>query len=238
LRLQTLACHRSLDFDRLDVRVITAESLRLDRAAHQERLHATVTLHQPALLVLDPLVRLHSIDENLAGEVAALLGYLRALQRKTGVAIALVHHARKNISPAGGAGHSLRGSSDLYAWVDSFLYLQHRRHQLTLSAEHRSAPGLGPLPLQLVESSLPGTGPHLKLISPATTDPSPSEDPLLSQILDLLSKTGPLTAEHLRSALQVRNQRVVEALRKLSTQGKVLPSAQGYRLKINPSPLQ
>ena len=48
-------------------------------------------LHRPDLLILDPLVRLHAIDENAAGEIAALLGYLRLLQRKTGVAIALVH---------------------------------------------------------------------------------------------------------------------------------------------------
>src|SRR5437870_340514 len=65
-------------------------------------------LHRPVLLILDPLVRLHAIDENAAGEIAALLGYLRLLQRKTGAAIALVHHARKNVSANSGAGYSLR----------------------------------------------------------------------------------------------------------------------------------
>jgi RecA-family ATPase len=43
------------------------------------------------LLILDPLVRVHAIDENVAGQVAALLGYLRTLQRKTGVAVAVIH---------------------------------------------------------------------------------------------------------------------------------------------------
>jgi len=46
-------------------------------------------------------VRLHSLDENVAGQVAALLSYLRALQRKTGVAIVLVHHARKSLCAVG-----------------------------------------------------------------------------------------------------------------------------------------
>src|SRR5207302_6179449 len=42
-------------------------------------IEATPLLHRPVLLILDPLVRLHAIDENAAGEIAALLGYLRLL---------------------------------------------------------------------------------------------------------------------------------------------------------------
>src|SRR5437899_7914666 len=106
LRLESLAHHHGIHLAYLDIRVITADSLRLDRTADQDRLEATLTLHRPALLILDPLVRLHAIDENAAGEIAALLGYLRTLQRKTGTAIGLVHHSRKNTSASGGAGYS------------------------------------------------------------------------------------------------------------------------------------
>lgn len=232
VRLESLAQHHRLDLTLLDIHVITAESLRLDRPADQQRLDATVLLHRPVLLMLDPLVRLHAVDENAAGEIAALLGYLRVLQRKTGAAIALVHHARKNVSTNGGAGYSLRGSSDLYAWVDSFLYLRRHHGQLTLSAEHRSAPGAGPLALQLDESSKPG--PFLKLVSTTTTtaEPAPA-DPLMAKILGLLAQSSqPCTAEHLRSILQVRNQRIVEALRQLCEHGEILRSAQGYSLPL------
>jgi hypothetical protein len=90
-RLLTLAQIHALDFNQLDVRVITADTLRLDRADDQQRLAATVAAHRPALLVLDPLVRVHAIDENVAAQVAALLAYLRSVQRQTGTAIALVH---------------------------------------------------------------------------------------------------------------------------------------------------
>jgi hypothetical protein len=115
-RLQTITGLRGLDFDRLDVRVIVTNSLRLDRSDDQARLDATVTFHRPALLILDPLIRIHMADENASGDIAALLGYLRALQRKCNTAIALVHHVRKQVSSTAGAGYSLRGSSDLYAW--------------------------------------------------------------------------------------------------------------------------
>ncbi len=86
LRLESLAQHHGLTLACLDLRIITADSLRLDRTTDQERLEATLLLHRPALLILDPLVRLHAIDENAAGEIAALLGYLRLLQRKSGAA--------------------------------------------------------------------------------------------------------------------------------------------------------
>ena len=236
-RLESLAYHHGLELALLDIRVITADSLRLDHTIDQQRLDATLMLHRPVLLILDPLVRLHAIDENAAGEIAALLGYLRVLQRKTGVAIALVHHARKNVSASGGAGYSLRGSSDLYAWVDSFLYLRRHHGQLTLSAEHRGASGAGPLTLELAESSNAGSGPYLKLTSPANTaEPAPG-DPLLDQILALLAQSSqPRTAESLRSTLQVRNQRLVEALLQLSEQRKVVRLPQGYALPANSSP--
>lgn len=225
-RLESLATHHNLHLPYLDIRVIAADSLRLDRTADQGRLEATLMLHRPALLILDPLVRLHAIDENAAGEIAALLGYLRLLQRQTGSAIALVHHARKNVAANGGAGYSLRGSSDLYAWVDSFLYLRRHHGQLMLSAEHRSASGAGPVALELANVE---SGPYLRLVSHAPE--LATRDPLPDQILALLGQSSePCTAEGIRSRLQVRNQRLVECLRQLSDQRKVVRLPQGYVL--------
>ena len=227
LRLESLAKHHGFDLTGLDIRVIIADSLRLDSEADQQRLEKTLILHKPVLLLLDPLVRLHSIDENAAGEIAALLGYLRGLQRRSNVAIALVHHARKNVAVNGGAGYSLRGSSDLYAWVDSFLYLRRQHGQLILSAEHRSASGPEPMALELANAE---SGPYLRRLSTAAAEFVPP-DPLPDQILALLGKSSePRTAESLRSHLQVRNQRLVEALRQLVDQHKIVRLPQGYLL--------
>jgi hypothetical protein len=233
LRLESLAQHHGIPLACLDMRVITVDSLRLDRMADQERLAATLLLHRPALLILDPLVRLHAIDENAAGEIAALLGYLRALQRQAGSAIALVHHARKHVAAQGGAGYSLRGSSDLYAWVDSFLYLRRHHGQLMLSAEHRSASGTGPLALELATGE---SGPYLRLTPQASE--LARRDPLPDQILAWLGQSSqPRTAESIRSCLQVRNQRLVECLRQLCDQGKVVRLPQGYGLASSTMPL-
>ena len=61
----------------LDIQVITAPTLRLDLDADRSSLADTVARLQPRLLILDPFVRLHRIDENASGEVAPLLAYLR-----------------------------------------------------------------------------------------------------------------------------------------------------------------
>lgn len=225
-RVETLAQVHRVNFERLEVHIITVDSLRLDRPDHQDRLEATLNVYRPVLLVLDPLVRVHAIDENVAGQVAALLGYLRSLQRATGAAIALVHHVRKNVSPAGAAGYSLRGSGDLYAWLDSFLYLRMHRDQRTLSAEHRSAPAFGPVTLDLQSDPL---GAYLKIRSTNDGPSEPPQDGLASRILELLSKAPqPMTVDALRSRLQVRNQRVVETLRTLEEQGKIRRNKHGF----------
>ena len=66
----------------LDVQVITAPTLRLDIELDRNRLDDTVRALRPTLLILDPFVRLHRIDENVSAEVAPLLDYLRSLQRR------------------------------------------------------------------------------------------------------------------------------------------------------------
>ena len=71
----------------LDIQVITAPTLRLDLAADRVALQEAVARLQPKLLILDPFVRLHRIDENASGEVAPLLAYLRELQRRYALAV-------------------------------------------------------------------------------------------------------------------------------------------------------
>src|SRR2546428_5033154 len=86
-----------------------------------------------------------------------------------------------------------------------------------LPAEHRSASGIGPLPLELAHAE---SGPYLKLATNASE--LASRDPLPEQILALLVQSAePRTTESIRSSLQVRNQRLEECLRQLSEQGEV-----------------
>ncbi len=231
LRLSALARNHGLDLDQIDIRVIRSDSLRLDRPADREKLAATVELHRPALLVLDPLVRLHALDENQAAPMAELLGHIRTLQRASATAIAIVHHSRKG--SAHSAGQSLRGSSDLYAFVDSLVSLQRRHGRVTMSAEHRSAPELAPIPLELVAATQPDAAPHLR-IATSFSEATPHQNPLEERIVRFFKESkAPCSTDSLRTALQVRKQRLLEALRNLLEQGVIRRNGNHYILTAN-----
>ena len=233
-RLAGLCRTRALDLVNAPIHVITTPVLRLDRGRDQARLRAAVRQLAPRLLVLDPFVRLHRIDENDAGEVSALLGYLRALQRQHDVAVLVVHHARKNGSAGTQAGLSLRGSGDFHAWGDSNLYLRRQKDTLLLTVEHRAAAAPDPLRLQLVAGD--DVDVHLAIVStagPAAADPPGEID---RRVLDLLARAGrPLSRSQLRSQLHVRNERLGDALSRLVAAGAILRDADRWVVPV-PTP--
>lgn len=228
-RLERICRTAGVPFDGLDVHVITAPSLRLDLREDQVRLRETVEALRPRLLVLDPFVRLHRIDENAAAEVAPVLGYLRGLQRSFRIAVLLVHHARK---AAGGAraGQALRGSSELHAWGDSNLYLRRKGETLRLTIEHRAAPSTDGLAVELRKE---GQALALHLIESGADRPGPSRpDPTIFDRVEqtLAAAPAPLSRHELRKACRVRMSTLGEILATLASQGRLLRSTEGYRL--------
>jgi hypothetical protein len=228
-RLLGISEAAGVDFDTLDLHVITAPTLRLDLAEDRARLKATVARVHPKLMVLDPFVRLHRIDENAAAEVAPLLGFLRGLQRRYATAVLLVHHARKGAAHARG-GQALRGSSELHAWGDSNLYLRRQHQRLLLTTEHRAAPSQDDLALELRTQ---GEALALQVVDnpspPALTEVTP--DRVDARIQEILARSPTATRRDvLRQACRVRNQTLGEALARLIHAGRVARSNDGYRL--------
>jgi len=225
-RIEGIAAARGLHLADLDLGLISVPSLRLDTERDRERLRATVEQHHPRLLVLDPLVRLHRLDENCAGDISAMLGELRAVQRHHGAAVLLVHHLRKNAAPRGQDGQSLRGSGDLHAWGDSNLYLRRRDRQILLTIEHRSAPSPSPCTLALAEEPAP----HLRVADEALVQEAAAD--IDGKIVDILAASpAPLGRELLRQRLGVRNAHLGDALARLRAQDIIERCADGFRLR-------
>jgi hypothetical protein len=219
-RLAGICTHRSLDLAALPIDVITAPSLRLDLPRDQGRLLETVRRHAPRLLLLDPFVRLHRVNENHAQDVSAILGYLRELQRAHDLALVVVHHARKNGGASG--GQSLRGSGDFFAWVDTALAIRRQRQQLVLSAEHRAARAGEPLALVLAGTE---RDMHLAVVPVEQRDDRAHTiaTDLDAAVLAALGRSGQqgLSRHALRLAMRVRNQSLGETLRRLATTGHI-----------------
>ena len=223
-RFAGMARHRRLDLAAVEVHVITAPVLRLDRDPDRARLRETTRRLRPRLLLLDPLVRLHGIDENHAGEVAELLAYFRSLQRQFDLSVLLVHHTRKDAAGGVAAGQGLRGSGDIHAFGDSNLYLRRTRDHLVLSSEHRAAPASPPVYLDLVATNAQTT--HLEVVAELQEGRRRS---LEEQVLDVLTKGAVLTRAKLRDSLGVKNERLGEALESLERAGRLCRTPAGWQ---------
>jgi hypothetical protein len=222
-RIQALCTQRNLDIERLDLYVITASTLRLDLAADQQRLNATLAYLNPRFLLLDPLVRLHRLDENSAADISKLLGFIRDMQRTYHTAIALVHHASKKHRAQ--PGQALRGSSDLHAFGDSNAYLARRKKRIVLTVEHRSAKSMDPIEMQLV-SRPNGSATHLESVAGSTSSTSAS---LAERALLLLQNAKmPMTRTVIREHLRVNNQRLGDTLAELDKRALVLRTSKGW----------
>jgi RecA-family ATPase len=223
-RIEGIAWHRGLDLDRVEVHVITAPVLRLDQERDRMRLWETTRRLRPRLLVLDPLVRLHGIDENRAGDVAELLAYFRSLQRELGLSVVLVHHTRKNAADGVAAGQGLRGSGDIHAFGDSNLYLQRAKDHLILSSEHRAARASAPVYLELVAADVRTA--HLEVIAEL---PNEMDRGLQERLLALLAGGQVLTRTSLRESLAVKNERLGEMLESLERAGQISHTPKGWQ---------
>ena len=227
-RLEGIAAAAQVPFASLPVQVITAPSLRLDTATDRLRLSQTVQEQHPVLLVLDPLIRLHRVDENDATQIAALLSYLRELQRQFQLAVLLVHHARKD-SQSSRPGQALRGSSELHGWGDSNLYLRRKGSQLTLSTEHRAAPSRDHIPLQLTQS---GSALALTVLERPIAQPDTPPTPIEQVRQALAQLQEPSSVQQLQKLCGIRTANVCSALAELSAKGEVVRDARGYQLKL------
>ncbi len=224
-RLEGICGAAAVTLADLPIHVITAPTLRLDRAEDRQQLQTTVAILRPVLLVLDPFVRLHRIDENASSEVAPLLAYLRELQRRFALAVVLVHHARKGAGRLRG-GQALRGSSELHAWGDSNLYLRRVDERILLSIEQRAAPSQSGLALVL------RGGPDALALAivdatPVRPAPPPSPEEKIAQVLAHADQ--PLTLAALRHACRLRTTSVCQALAALTAQGRVHKTGGGYQ---------
>jgi hypothetical protein len=226
-RLQRIAASVGKKLSQLNLHVITAPTVRLDLESDRDALTATIAKLKPTLVVLDPFVRLHRIDENRSGEVAPLLGYLREVQRRFHTGVILVHHARKGGKKMRG-GQALRGSSELHAWGDSNLYLRREDDVVTMSVEHRAAASIPDMDLVLrakrdALALVPIRPLHAR--APAVTLKLTVDQ----KIIACLKKAkGPVRVGAILKACRARTSTVIGRLKALSAARKIKRTRKGY----------
>lgn len=228
-RLEDTAAAAGIDFESLDIAVIDAPVLRLDDPGDRQRLHDTVGRIAPRLLILDPMVRLHTGDENSVTTIAPILGFLRGLQRQFATGVALVHHARK--SAASRPGQALRGSGDFHAWGDSNVYLRRQRNgHILMNVEHRAAADREDVELEFTDA---GEGAALRLCRDTAPDHTPTTEPPRQRILGVLMDAGqPLSQRQVRERAGTRHATVGTILEDLVREGSAKRDSGGYRIVV------
>ena len=226
-RLDTLCSTADLELADIDIQVITAPRLRLDLDADRQALAETVAHHRPKLLVLDPFVRLHRVDENASQQIAPLLAFLRELQRRYNLAVLVVHHARKGAANSR-AGQALRGSSEFHAWGDSNLYLRRKGETTTLTVEHRAAPSIPNLALRLAACN---NRVALEIIDgPEHVSPPPPQSPQQRVENVLAEASTPLSIKDLRQACRIRTSTLCHVVAVLADAGRITKTEAGYQI--------
>jgi hypothetical protein len=224
-RLDGICAAANQRLEHIPIHVITVPRLYLDQERQRRQLAATVESLQPRLLILDPFIRLHSVDENHASEIAPILSFLRDLQRRFHMAVLLIHHTRK-AARKDRPGQALRGSSDLHGWGDSNLYLHRSDNHLQLSVEHRAAASHNGLSLQLHEN---GSAAALRLCDETPPLPSTSQhrSPDERIIHALAEASEPLLMAQLRKRCSMRTSTLCSLLRRLTQQNRVRRTEHG-----------
>ena len=226
-RLDALCSTADLELANIDLQVITAPRLRLDLDADRQALAETVAHHQPKLLVLDPFVRLHRVDENASQQVAPLLAFLRELQRQHNLAVLVVHHARKGAANCR-AGQALRGSSEFHAWGDSNLYLRRKGETTALTVEHRAAPSIPAIALRLATCD---SRVALEIIDgPDHASPAPPQSPQQRVENVLAEASTPLSIKELRQACRIRTSTLCHVVAVLADAGRITKTEAGYQI--------
>jgi len=97
-------------------------TLRLDTPEGVQAISEQVAAVKPDVVVIDPLAKFHLADENSAQEMGAIMRVGDRLIEKFGCALVYIHHTGKeDINNPRRGGNRLRGSSAIFADVDTFI---------------------------------------------------------------------------------------------------------------------
>jgi hypothetical protein len=114
----------------------------LDTPEGQTRIRQLLAQHRPDLLIIDPLARFMTGDENRAQDMNQVVRFLDELIQTLHLTVVLVHHTGKTTATEREGGQRLRGSSVLFAAADTVLMLDriHGDHVLGFQLRHAADP--------------------------------------------------------------------------------------------------
>jgi hypothetical protein len=135
-RFRALARHHGTQ---PDTHLIVRRNVRTDRDDAWASLTHDIRLLRPVLTIIDPLVRIHRMDENKVNEMTPVMEEIQRLT-ELGSAVLLVHHVSKGSGNESNVGAAARGSGTIVSSTDGNLVLgRDKNGKLVLRTEMRDA---------------------------------------------------------------------------------------------------
>lgn len=101
-----------------NVYVGTTFAMKLDKSQGQTRLEVAINDIRPDVVILDPMYKVLSGDENISHDVALVFDFLDTLSQSYKTSFVIMHHAGRDLS------RGARGSTTFTDWVDTELELK------------------------------------------------------------------------------------------------------------------
>lgn len=105
--------------------VLNHKNWKLDRQRDIDFLNGLIERHGIDVLILDPLYKFHSGDENKVSDMARAFDRVDSLIQRHGISVVIVHHFGKPQEGRTGAT-MFRGSSTIVDYGDSYLMLRRK----------------------------------------------------------------------------------------------------------------
>jgi hypothetical protein len=122
------------------IEVLHRKRIRLDDRKSVAMLRAYVDATRPALVILDPLNRLHSADENRPSQMTPVMDALAEIAYDVRCAVLAVHHlAKPSAERRGDIWDRFRGASSIRSGTDANLVLDGTGDRIRLVGEFRDA---------------------------------------------------------------------------------------------------
>ncbi|MFZ4621876.1 MAG: AAA family ATPase [Bacteroidota bacterium] len=110
--------------------------IKIDDDQDYEKIKGYISKYKPDVVIIDPLVKFHSSDENSAQGMSQVMSRIRSIIEDHSISVILTHHDGK------GEHSGLRGSSTIAGEYDSYMQLHNAAegHRIEFELRHNLSP--------------------------------------------------------------------------------------------------
>jgi predicted ATP-dependent serine protease len=120
-RFTKLLSAKGLPAKELPIRPAIGHGVNLSKQKSLLQLNQLMTNLKPRLVIIDSLIRFHSVEENSASDMLEVFAAIKTIVRKHSCSFVIADHIRKPNPMSSRQESVVRGSSDKAAFVDSLL---------------------------------------------------------------------------------------------------------------------